>query len=61
MATIIINVSKYVILLLMVLYTLSCFTIMKQVSEEEKNEKLNKQIIYVFLIHFLSYLKHKTR
>ena len=35
MATIIINVSKYVILLLMVLYTLSCFTIMKQVSEEE--------------------------
>lgn len=56
MATIIINVSKYIILLLMVLYTLSCFTIFKQVSEEEKNEKLNKQIIYVFLMHFLCYL-----
>lgn len=56
MATIIINVSRYIILLLMILYTLSCYTIFKQVSEEEKNEKLNKQIIYVFLMHFLCYL-----
>ena len=56
MATIIINISKYIILILMVLYTLSCFAIFKQVNEEEKNEKLNKQIIYVFLMHFLCYL-----
>lgn len=40
----------------MMLYTLSCFTIFKQDSKEQKNLKLNKQIIYVFLIHFLSYL-----
>ena len=56
MASIIINVSKYIILILMMLYTLSCFTIFKQDSKEQKNLKLNKQIIYVFLIHFLSYL-----
>lgn len=56
MASIIINVSKYIILILMVLYTLSCFTVFKEGSEAEKNQKLNKQIIYVFLIHFLSYL-----
>lgn len=56
MASIIINVSKYIILILMVLYTLSCFFVYKESSEAVKNQKLNKQIIYVFLIHFLSYL-----
>lgn len=56
MASIIINISKYIILILMVLYTLSCFTVFKEGSEAEKNQKLNKQIIYVFLIHFLCYL-----
>lgn len=56
MTSIIINVSKYIILVLMALYALSCFTIFKQGSQELKDQKLNKQIIYVFLIHFLSYL-----
>lgn len=56
MANIIINVSKYIILILMALYTMSCFTVFKEDSEKEKSLKLNKQIVYVFLIHFLSYL-----
>ena len=56
MASIIINVSKYIILILMALYTLSCFSVYKESSEAVKDQKLNKQIIYVFLIHFLSYL-----
>lgn len=56
MVAVIINVSKYLIIFLMILYTLSCFTMFKQVSEKEKNEKLNKQIVYVFLMHFLCYL-----
>lgn len=56
MASIIINISKYIILILMVLYTLSCFTVFREGSDAEKNQKLNKQIIYVFLIHFLCYL-----
>lgn len=56
MASIIINVSKYIVLILMALYTLSCFTIYKESREEARDLKLNKQIIYVFLIHFLSYL-----
>ena len=56
MASIIINVSKYIILALMLLYTLSCFTIFRQVSVAERERKLNKQIVYVFMIHFLSYL-----
>ncbi|MBQ4057384.1 MAG: FtsW/RodA/SpoVE family cell cycle protein [Lachnospiraceae bacterium] len=56
MAIIIMNISKYIILILMAMYTLSCFTIFQESSELAKNQKLNKQIIYVFLIHFLSYL-----
>lgn len=56
MASIIINVSKYIVLILMALYTLSCFTIYRGNREEVKDQKLNKQIVYVFLIHFLSYL-----
>lgn len=56
MASIIINISKYIILVLMALYTFSCYTIYKGKSEEVKDQKLNKQIVYVFLIHFLSYL-----
>lgn len=56
MANIIINVSKYFILILMLLYTISCFTVFREQSEDAKDAKLNKQIIYVFLIHFLSYL-----
>lgn len=56
MANIIINVSKYIILIMMALYTLSCFLVFKEGSTKEKEQKLNKQIVYVFLIHFLSYL-----
>ena len=56
MASIIMNVSKYIILILMALYTLSCFTIFQESTDSGKNVKLNRQIIYVFLIYFLSYL-----
>ena len=53
MSNIIINVSKYANIILMLLYTFSCFAIFKDETEAEKNGRLNKQIIYVFLLHFL--------
>lgn len=56
MVNIIINVSKYIIIILMALYTLSCFWVFRNTSEDIKAQKLNRQIVYVFLIHFLSYL-----
>lgn len=56
MVNIIINVSKYFIILLMALYTFSCFFVFRNKEEAEKEQKLNRQIVYVFLIHFLSYL-----
>ena len=56
MINIICEVSKYLVIIFMVLYTVKCFSIMASSDEEEKKSKLNKQIVYVFLIHFLCYL-----
>lgn len=56
MNNIICEISKYISLILMVLYTVKCFSIMASKDEESKKKKLNKQIFYVFMIHFLNYL-----
>lgn len=56
MVTIISEISKYIIILLMICYTLSCFNIFKPSNAERMDSMLNKQIVYVFGIHFLSYL-----
>lgn len=56
MVNIIINVSKYFIIILMALYTFSCFSVFRNTDEAVKEQKLNRQIVYVFMIHFLSYL-----
>ena len=56
MGNIIINISKFANIILMILYTTSCLKSFKDGEEREKNQRLNKQIIYVFLFHFLCYL-----
>ncbi|MGN0151548.1 MAG: FtsW/RodA/SpoVE family cell cycle protein [Wujia sp.] len=56
MINIICEVSKYLIILFMVLYTVKCFSVMTSKDEDSKRSKLNKQIVYVFIIHFLCYL-----
>ena len=56
MINIICEVSKYLVLLFMVLYTVKCFSVLSSKNEEQKRKKLNKQIGYVFVIHFLCYL-----
>ena len=38
MINVIVELSKYVILTLMVIYTFHCFYLVKQQSEEERNE-----------------------
>ena len=50
------EVSKYLVLLFMVLYTVKCFWCYHRKTKEQKRKKLNKQIGYVFVIHFLCYL-----
>ncbi|MBR1599008.1 MAG: FtsW/RodA/SpoVE family cell cycle protein [Lachnospiraceae bacterium] len=56
MNSVIINLSKYIILILMVLYGFSAFTVLCKEDERDKELSLNRQIVYVFLIHFLAYL-----
>lgn len=56
MVTIINEISKYLIIFFMVLYTVKCFTVLKPVKEDKKNRALNVQIFYVFIIHFLCFL-----
>ena len=64
MATIITEISKYLIIFFMLLYTVKCFTVLKPVRKDKKEHALNVQIFYVFIIHFLCYLtlflKYKT-
>ena len=47
MATIITEISKYLIIFFMLLYTVKCFTVLKPVREDKKNHALNVQIFYV--------------
>lgn len=56
MINIICEISKYLVILFMVLYTVKCFSILAAKDPKEKKKKLNNQIIYVFIIHFLNYL-----
>ena len=55
MLNILCEVSKYLIIIFMVLYTVKCFSILGSKDEEDKRKQLNKQIVYVFIIHFLCY------
>ncbi|MBE5923874.1 MAG: FtsW/RodA/SpoVE family cell cycle protein [Lachnospiraceae bacterium] len=41
---------------MMIFYGISCYTVFRKTDEATKNMQLNKQIVYVFLIHFLAYL-----
>ncbi len=56
MVNLICEVSKYLCLVFMVLYTFKCFQIMMTKDEEKQNKRLNSQIVFVFIMHFLCYL-----
>lgn len=55
MANMIIEFSKYAIIIFMAFYTLECFTVFKYASEEERNGIYIRQNILMFLIHFVSF------
>lgn len=56
MQHLILEITKYFIIVFMGLYTLTCFTVFKPSNADRKSRMLNKQIMYVFMIHFLCYL-----
>lgn len=56
MVNIIVEVSKYLIIILMAIYTFSCFSIFTKEYEEEERSVLVRQNIVMFLMQFLAYL-----
>ena len=56
MINVITELSKYVILTLMIVYTFHCFYMVWRQDEEEKRELLHQQLTMIFLLilhHFL--------
>ncbi|MDO4678378.1 MAG: FtsW/RodA/SpoVE family cell cycle protein [Blautia sp.] len=56
MINVIVELSKYVILTLMVVYTFHCFYMVKKQDEEEKNEALRQQLMLIFFMDFTAFL-----
>jgi cell division protein FtsW (lipid II flippase) len=56
MINVIVELSKYVILTLMVIYTFYCFFLVRRQDEEEKNESLRKQIMLIFFMDFTAFV-----
>ncbi|HBZ02245.1 MAG TPA: FtsW/RodA/SpoVE family cell cycle protein [Lachnospiraceae bacterium] len=49
-------ISKYLVLIFMTLYTIKCFTYFTAKDREKRTSNLNKQIFYIFMIHFLCHV-----
>lgn len=56
MLNVICTVSKYLIILFMILYTVICFTYFFARNRKKRNRNLNMQIFYIFMIHFLCHI-----
>ncbi len=56
MANMIIEFSKYAIILFMAFYTLECFTVFRYATEDERNGIYIRQNVLMFLIHFVSFV-----
>ena len=56
MVNIIVELSKYVMIILMAVYTFSCFSVFAQTYEEDKKWILLRQNVLMFSIHFIAYL-----
>ena len=56
MMNLIIQISKYLILLLMALYTLQCFTVFRLRDEEAKRYLFLRQNMLMFSMHFVAFM-----
>ena len=56
MINIIIELSKYVILTLMIVYTFHCFYMVRRQDQEERREMLTRQLMLIFFIDFTAFL-----
>ena len=55
MTNVISELSKYLIIILMILYTFQCFTIFRKHYEEDKRHVLRKQIVLMLFMNFVAY------
>ena len=55
MNNLIIQVSKYLIIILMALYTFQCFTVFRKKNEEDRNFVFLRQNVLMFAIHFVAF------
>lgn len=56
MINVIVELSKYTILTLMIVYTFHCFYTVRQADNEERNELLRQQLILIFFMDFTAFL-----
>lgn len=56
MENLIIELSKYIIIILFAIYTLYCFTVFRNSNKNRQNRIFGKQRILIFLIHFICYM-----
>ena len=56
MINVIVELSKYLILTLMIIYTFHCFYTVRRQDEEEKNDLLRQQLILIFFMDFTAFL-----
>ncbi len=56
MINVIVELSKYLILTLMVIYTFHCFYTVRQQDEEEKYSMLRQQLVLIFFMDFTAFL-----
>lgn len=52
----IVQLSKYLIIILMILYTFQCFTVFKRKTEEKKKRVLRKQLSLIMILLFVGFL-----
>ena len=56
MINIVVMLSRYLMLILMMIYTFSCFSVFSKDRLEDERRVLRRQTILVFLVHFIAYL-----
>lgn len=56
MLNIIIQLSKYLMLILVILYSFQCFTVFKRKTEKKKKKVLRKQLTIILLMLFIGFL-----
>lgn len=56
MENLVIELARYLIIILVGIYTLYCFTVFRSSDKKRQNRKFNKQIGVMYAIHFICYL-----